>query len=405
MRRTALALLLGCLLLVAGASALDGYDYYQTIEYAGCDQDIYQQDIVIHRTTGTAYNETAGGLETWHIYVGEHCQEDYDDLRFTNSTGELAYYLWPDYDSSSARFCVRLEGADAAGVLQVWYGNSAATTTSSGKDTYFLFDHFEGTSIDTEIWQNTATGGTISVADSVLTISGNLGANKGLQSQTSFGPGTTFETSFKGTTATDGSLLVSYGLFRSGNYFSVVDVSSANNAVVFYAATPESNGNAITMSALFETLTLSRPATSSQRGSYRSTTSTFSKNIPDDLPIIIGAWAAGGVATCSFDYALVRAYSATPPAASTFSGEQEATGTLHAFPGIPRTPQDLNGDGLYTDINGNGRLDYNDLIIFFQHLTWAKTAQPTSCFDFNGNGWLDYNDVITLFSIITEEHP
>jgi len=405
MRRTALALLLGCLLLVAGASALDGYDYYQTIEYAACDQEIYQQDIVIHRTTGTAYNETAGGLEMWHLFVGEHCLEDYGDIRFTNSTGaELAYYLWPDYDAESARFCVRLEGADAAGALTVHYGNPSATTTSSGKNTYLLFDHFEGDSVDTEIWQNTATGGTISVADSVLTISGSLGASKGLQSRASFGPGTTFETSFKGTTAKDGGLLVSYGLFRSGNYFSVVDHTASNNAVIFYAATPESYGNVVTMSTSFETLTLSRPATSSQRGSYRSTTSTFSKTISDDLPIVIGTWIAANAATYSFDYALVRAYSAAPPAASTFSGEQEATGTLHAFPGLTRIPRDLTGNGLYTDINGNNRLDYNDLTIFFQHLAWAKTAQPTSCFDFNGNGWLDYNDVITLFSIITEEH-
>jgi len=54
MRRPALALLLGCLLLVAGVSALDGYAYYQTVEYAACDQETYQQDIVVHRTTGTA---------------------------------------------------------------------------------------------------------------------------------------------------------------------------------------------------------------------------------------------------------------------------------------------------------------------------------------------------------------
>ena len=142
MRRSALALLLGCLLLVAGVSALDGYDYYQTIEYAGCDQEVYQQDIIIHRSTGTAYNETSGGLETWHIYVGEHCREDYGDIRFVNSTGaELAYYLWPDYDSSSARVCVRLEGATTAGTLTVHYGNPAAATTSDGDATYFqLFD-------------------------------------------------------------------------------------------------------------------------------------------------------------------------------------------------------------------------------------------------------------------------
>jgi PKD repeat protein len=140
-RRPALALLLGCLLLVAGVSAIDGYDYYQTIEYAACDQEVYQQDIVIHRTTGTAYNETAGGLEIWHIYVGDHCREDYGDIRFTNSTGELAYYLWPGYDAESARFAVRLEGADAAGTLTVHYGNPTATTTSDGDATYIqLFD-------------------------------------------------------------------------------------------------------------------------------------------------------------------------------------------------------------------------------------------------------------------------
>ncbi|HKM24197.1 MAG TPA: PKD domain-containing protein, partial [Corynebacterium sp.] len=78
---------------------------------------------------------------------------------------------------------------------------------------------------------------------------------------------------------------------------------------------------------------------------------------------------------------------------------------LQPFPGLPLIPRDLTGNGLYTDINGNNRLDYNDLTVFFRNLAWAKTAQPTSCFDFNGNGWLDYNDVITLFSIIMEEHP
>jgi PKD repeat protein len=74
---------------------------------------------------------------------------------------------------------------------------------------------------------------------------------------------------------------------------------------------------------------------------------------------------------------------------------------LQPFPGLPLIPRDLTGNGLYTDINGNNRLDYNDLTVFFQHLAWAKANQPTECFDFNGNGWLDYNDVITLFTTIS----
>src|SRR5690606_37470104 len=34
------------------------------------------------------------------------------------------------FDAESARVCVRLEGADAAGTLTIHYGNAAATTTS-----------------------------------------------------------------------------------------------------------------------------------------------------------------------------------------------------------------------------------------------------------------------------------
>lgn len=134
---TGLLLLLG---VGAPVSALDDYDYYQMIEYTACDQETYQQDIVIHRTTGTAYQEADGPLRIWHIYVGDYCREDYGDVRFTNSTGELAYYLWPDYDCSSARFTVRLEGATTAGTLTVWYGNQSATTTSDGEEVFVFFD-------------------------------------------------------------------------------------------------------------------------------------------------------------------------------------------------------------------------------------------------------------------------
>ena len=108
------------------------YSYYQTINYAATDQATYQQDVVIHRTTGTAYQETVDGLKVWHIYVGDHCQADYGDIRFTKSDGttELNYYRHSGYTSSQARFTVILENANQAGVLQIFYGHSGATTTS-----------------------------------------------------------------------------------------------------------------------------------------------------------------------------------------------------------------------------------------------------------------------------------
>ncbi|HKM25516.1 MAG TPA: PKD domain-containing protein, partial [Corynebacterium sp.] len=73
---------------------------------------------------------------------------------------------------------------------------------------------------------------------------------------------------------------------------------------------------------------------------------------------------------------------------------------LQPFPGITALPRDLTGNGLYTDINGNGRLDYNDLTVFFQNLAWAKTNQPLDAFDFNQNSRLDFDDVIILYQVI-----
>ena len=95
--------------------------FLHLISYTAGDTANYEQDIVVHRSEGTSYEETAGGLRVWHVYVGNSCKSDYGDIRFSDASGnELAYYLWPDYDSSSARFCVRLAGADVAGELLVW---------------------------------------------------------------------------------------------------------------------------------------------------------------------------------------------------------------------------------------------------------------------------------------------
>ena len=118
------------------------WKHSRRIEYSGCDQEVYQQDLVIHRTAGQDYEEESGGLKIWHIFIGPRCRPDYGDLRFTDRRGrESAYYLWPDFDGESARVTVRLGRADRPGALTVHYGNPSATTTSDGDGTYIqLFD-------------------------------------------------------------------------------------------------------------------------------------------------------------------------------------------------------------------------------------------------------------------------
>jgi 5-hydroxyisourate hydrolase-like protein (transthyretin family) len=60
-------------------------------------------------------------------------------------------------------------------------------------------------------------------------------------------------------------------------------------------------------------------------------------------------------------------------------------------------PRDLDGDGLYEDLNGNGRLDYDDVVKFFRHFDDPVITQYSRYYDFNRNGRLDYDDIVELF--------
>jgi PKD repeat protein len=331
MRRLVLGLVLGCLLLVAGASALDGYGYYQTIEYAGCDQDVYQQDIVIHRSTGTAYNKTAGGLETWHIYVGEHCREDYGDVRLTNSTGaELAHYLWPDYSSSSARFAVRLEAADQSGALTVHYGNPATTTTSDGDATYILYDPFD--TIDPNKWDTSALQSATIVDGCLVTEGkpntwGNYNAAAIAECPVSGAFHAETKLSWVGRGSDLGELFlylkssgsrVYGGIWDAWLSSTLQDCAAIGSSVYKSDSSSSSGAGDMTISIIRDSggmVTVYLNGVSRKSGVWTDAI--------EHLHLTNTHQTTYNGKTAKWDYILIRAYSATPPASLTFSGERE----------------------------------------------------------------------------------
>jgi PKD repeat protein len=70
------------------------------------------------------------------------------------------------------------------------------------------------------------------------------------------------------------------------------------------------------------------------------------------------------------------------------------------FPDTDRYPNDLDLDGKYEDLNGNGRLDFSDLLLYFNNMDWIETSQPEGIFDYNKNGHIDFNDLMMLFDWI-----
>jgi len=65
--------------------------------------------------------------------------------------------------------------------------------------------------------------------------------------------------------------------------------------------------------------------------------------------------------------------------------------------GSGRAPTDPDGDGRFEDSNGNGRLDYNDVVLLFDHIEDDSVTLNADAYDFNENGRIDYDDIDELY--------
>ena len=72
---------------------------------------------------------------------------------------------------------------------------------------------------------------------------------------------------------------------------------------------------------------------------------------------------------------------------------------VEPFPEYTLPPTDTDGDFLCEDINGNGRLDFDDVVAFYTNMDWIRsnTSVGVEPFDYNGNGRIDYDDVVRLY--------
>jgi len=63
-------------------------------------------------------------------------------------------------------------------------------------------------------------------------------------------------------------------------------------------------------------------------------------------------------------------------------------------------PTDPNGDGLYEDVDGNGRIGFNDVVVYYTNLQFVADKEPVEAFDYDGNGRIGFNDVIVLYGMV-----
>lgn len=344
------------------ASALDDYDYYQSISYSACDQAIYQQDVIIHRTTGDAYEETSGGLNIWHLYVDDHCQVDFDDVRFSDPKGtELAYHLCSGYDSTEAKFVVNMTTANTDSHITMLYGNDLAVSTSNVSNTYVYFDDFEA---GMSGWSSSGTYRFQIVSPGYDEIGNALKISAYRSSW-----GTSYWNGYKSIYFPGYPVQIS--VYTKGRY--VGDSYDTYHAIGV-------NSDVLT--------------SYTSGSSWRKIKTTANYTGYNTIKLLLRSYWYKGEMSTYWDNLCIRAYSATPPTASDFSGEIYAGYVnVRSYPGY-NIPTDPDADGLYEDVNGNGRLDFQDIMIFFQYNAWAKANQPkVECWDWSGNGAIEFSDV------------
>ncbi|MDD1729216.1 MAG: S8 family serine peptidase [Methanospirillum sp.] len=67
------------------------------------------------------------------------------------------------------------------------------------------------------------------------------------------------------------------------------------------------------------------------------------------------------------------------------------------LPGMSSQPRDLNNDGKYEDLNGDGICNQADIELYFRQIEWIAGNEPVEGFDLSGNGRIDFTDIRLLY--------
>lgn len=159
----------------------------------------YYRKIIVTNSSSTALTnyQIKVSLDNTNFDFSK-AKSDGSDIRFTDDDGTTLLKYWIEaYDSSgeTATVWVKVPSIPASSTktIYLYYGNASATSESNGDDVFEFFDDFEGTALDTNKWTEINSGGSYSIENSILTVTGGSSAWEGIGAKTQFGYPRVFE--------------------------------------------------------------------------------------------------------------------------------------------------------------------------------------------------------------------
>jgi len=279
-------------------------------------------------------------------FVSGKMNSDFSDLRFANTTGtELSYWIEKYIASTNATVWIKVSNIPTgSSTIYMYYGNTSATynNTLGGNSTFYFFDDFSGSSLDSNKWTINAVN---TITSSI--VNGKLNVTGGTTSSNTYwiydNTDTGDQHQAKNTTALD-NIIVEWEA-RTQNTgdmsevgIALVDSSNLVRAYESYNDGSGGNGCAPTHFWLYEATTGFESASCSETANFKlqrnSTTVKFYINntlkatgtltgTPAKLSIAVGTYAGYTFMPILLDNIRVRQFTATEPTASVGTEESK----------------------------------------------------------------------------------
>ena len=292
-------------------SWLTGYTYRKKVTITGQAGvgNNYQVKLQIGNISGGDFN------------LSGHAASFPNDIRFTSNNGSTQLDYWIE-NVATAPITVWIKVADSLNSnvdIYCYYGKASDTTTSSGTNTFEVFDDFNGSTLDTSKWS--ISGGTTSLSGGILTYTIS-GAYHSIRSILGFNSNVAFRIREKNTTNGSGwhHLLGFLDNYETQNIL-INSAYNANGQTTLYAHDSTSSDRqniAYTWGSysISEVTWTSGVAKAYQNNTYLG---TLSFHIPTTS---LQAAITGDDEKHEVDWILVRKYASPEPTFSTADSEE-----------------------------------------------------------------------------------